>query len=249
MTYGQFLIVFLVIPIVVLAWAMRRHLSWREVRWLALLMLIALVYTTPWDNYLVASRVWWYDPSLVTGITLGWVPLEEYTFFLLQPLMTGLWVLTLNRRLPVTPSIRPRRRLRTIAVAGIALIWSGAVATLIMGWQPGNYLSLILAWGLPPIMLQLAFGADILWSERQRVMLGLLPTTLYLSFADAFAIRSGTWTINPERSLEMYLGSVLPLEEFVFFLVTNTLVVFAIVLLLSTESHKRLHRKVSIPFS
>ena len=47
-------------------------------------MLLALIYTTPWDNYLVANRVWWYDPALVTGITLAWVPLEEYAFFLLQ---------------------------------------------------------------------------------------------------------------------------------------------------------------------
>ena len=23
------------------------------------------VYTTPWDNYLVATNVWWYDPALV----------------------------------------------------------------------------------------------------------------------------------------------------------------------------------------
>ena len=38
---------------------------------------MAVVYTTPWDNYLVATRVWWYDPALVTGLTLGWVPIEE----------------------------------------------------------------------------------------------------------------------------------------------------------------------------
>ena len=37
---------------------------------------IALLYTTPWDNYLVANRVWWYEPSLVTGIVFGWVPIE-----------------------------------------------------------------------------------------------------------------------------------------------------------------------------
>ena len=30
--------------------------------------MIAVVYTTHWDNYLVATRVWWYDPALVSGI-------------------------------------------------------------------------------------------------------------------------------------------------------------------------------------
>lgn len=248
MTYAQFLAVFLLVPIALLASTMHRHLSWREGRWLALLMLIALVYTTPWDNYLVASRVWWYDPDQVVGITLGWVPVEEYTFFLLQPLMVGLWVLYLNRQLPPMPSSPHWRRLRAVVASGIGVVWMGAVVGLATGWQPGNYLSLILTWVLPPIALQMAFGADILWGERQRVMLGLFPATLYLSAADAFAIRAGTWTINPERSLGVYLGSFLPLEEFVFFLLTNTLVVFAVVLLLSAESHRRLDRRVSIPF-
>ena len=63
-------------------------------------VLIALIWTTPWDNYLVATRVWWYDPALVTGLTLGWVPIEEYTFFVVQTLMAGLWLLAWMRRLP-----------------------------------------------------------------------------------------------------------------------------------------------------
>ena len=38
--------------------------------WAVLLghVILALVYTTPWDNYLVANRVWWYEPALVTGL-------------------------------------------------------------------------------------------------------------------------------------------------------------------------------------
>lgn len=245
MTYGQFLIVFLLIPIVVLAWTMRRYLSWREGRWLVLLMFIALVYTTPWDNYLVASRVWWYDPALVTGITFGWVPVEEYTFFLLQPLMTGLWVLFLNRRLPPMRSNPYPNRLRAIITSAIGVIWAAGIVALVMGGQQATYLSLIVVWAAPPIALQLAFGADLLWGERQRVLWGLIPATVYLSAADAIAIGAGTWTINPEKSLQIYLGGVLPLEEFVFFLVTNTLVVFAIVLLLSNESYRRLPRRAA----
>ena len=72
---------------------------------------------------------------------------------------------------------------------------------------------------------------------------GILPAVIYLSLADALAIQSGTWTINPARSLELYLGSVLPVEEFTFFIVTNVLIVFSIVLLCSRESHARLVAK------
>jgi lycopene cyclase domain-containing protein len=64
-------------------------------------VVIALVYTTPWDNYLVATNVWWYDPELVTGIVIGWVPIEEYTFFILQPILGGLWIFFLRNRMTI----------------------------------------------------------------------------------------------------------------------------------------------------
>ena len=99
MTYFGFLLRFLVIPILLLLFV-----NWREKNkptlgfdeskaWRSILLhiLIAVVYTTPWDNYLVATGVWYYNPDLVTGIVFGYVPLEEYTFFVLETLMIGLW--------------------------------------------------------------------------------------------------------------------------------------------------------------
>ena len=61
-------------------------------------ILLALIYTTPWDNYLVATGVWYYNPQLVTGIVFGYVPIEEYTFFVLETLFAGLWWWFLARR-------------------------------------------------------------------------------------------------------------------------------------------------------
>jgi lycopene cyclase domain-containing protein len=256
MTYFGFLLRFLVVPLVLMA-----GLTWRDLRrgvnhplalrnwpaWVVLLVhvVVALLYTTPWDNYLVATRVWWYDPTLVTGITLGWVPLEEYTFFVLQTLVAGLWLLYLARRLPLEDSsnlYRGQSRWITTLVAG--LLWLAAVAMLLAGWQPGTYLALELTWALPPIMLQLAFGADILWHHRRLVLLSLLPPTFYLCIADALAIGAGTWTINPARSLNVYLGGGLPLEELVFFTLTNTLVVFGMVLGLARESRDRIPARI-----
>ena len=40
----------------------------------------------------------------------------------------------------------------------------------------------------------------------------------------------GVWTINPMKSLGILLGGVLSIEEFVFFLLTNAMVVFGFVL-------------------
>ncbi|HXV42708.1 MAG TPA: lycopene cyclase domain-containing protein [Anaerolineae bacterium] len=252
MTYFGFLLRFLVIPILILLW-----LTWRDrgrgmhgfttpgsrIAWITLgsLILIALVYTTPWDNYLVATGVWGYNPALVTGITLGWVPLEEYLFFILQPIMTGLWTLYLIRHLSRQSSVSTALpHFRWISTAVLAGLWLVAVTILIANWQPGVYLALQLVWALPPLMLQLGVGADVLWRRRLVALLAILSTTFYLSAADWLAIRAGIWTINPEQSFNLFLGQYLPVEEFIFFLLTNTLVVFGLLLGLATESWPQL---------
>jgi lycopene cyclase domain-containing protein len=250
MTYFGFLALFVGIPILLLS-----GLTLRDRRrgvtppsslnnlpiGLAIVLhsIIALLYTTPWDNYLVATSVWWYDPSLVSGLVIGYVPIEEYTFFVLQPILTGLWVALLMRRLPLRPSaLRPGLRVK--AVIGTAAIWLLAVMILLSGWQPGTYLGLELSWALLPVMLQLGFGADILWRFRWQVIPGILVPTLYLSAADALAIGAGTWTIDPAQSVQVHLLGVLPLEELIFFLLTNTLVTFGVVLIQAQESRTRI---------
>ena len=261
MTYFGFLGRFLLIPIIILIiflWLDRRRrvqlpAAWQQWSgWLALLIhiSIAVIYTTPWDNYLVATRVWWYDPQLVTGFTIGWVPIEEYTFFGVQPVMTGLWLLWLLPRLSsparLLVSASPARMpmststIRRTSTAVIGLLWLASLVILLIGWQPGTYLGLELIWALPPVALQLGFGADILWHHRRLVLAAIVPTTLYLSLADAVAIDLGTWTINPQQSLQVLLGGVLPLEEAIFFFLTNTLLVFGLVLFLAPESQTRL---------
>jgi lycopene cyclase domain-containing protein len=99
MSYPLFLLLYLVVPILILGVWLRRE--WLQTWWLraaAFTIVIALVYTTPWDNFLVATQVWYYDPARVWNIILGWVPLEEYLFFVLQTILTGLIVAGLLKR-------------------------------------------------------------------------------------------------------------------------------------------------------
>ncbi len=251
MTYLEFLALYLVTPLVLLGLASlydsrKGHRlpptlnSWPAWGVLLLHILIAVVYTTPWDNYLVATRVWSYDPGLVAGLTLGWVPLEEYAFFILQTTLTGGWLLFLARRFrPIEVFPKGKSSLRRLSTLSVFLIWAGGLLLWGSSWASGTYLGLELAWALPPVMVQLAFGADILWHYRRIVGLALGPPVLYLSLADSMAIRSGTWTINPAQSTGILLGS-LPAEELIFFLLTNTLIVFGMILLMARESQERL---------
>ena len=68
-----------------------------------LLVVMALLWTTPWDNYLVASGIWSYGEGRVLG-TIGYVPFEEYGFFCLQTLLVGLWVYWVHLFFPIKMS-------------------------------------------------------------------------------------------------------------------------------------------------
>src|SRR5512143_3770022 len=205
MTYFRFLSIFLIIPLLLFLlitwWDGRRgrliagFKNGRAV-WLAigLHMLIAVIYTTPWDNYLVATRVWTYNPALVTGKLIGYVPIEEYTFFLLETLLAGLVWWALARRISATQPFRPSVSLRMWSAAALGILWLASVLLLITRNAPATYLAITLAWALPPIGVQLIFGGDILWRHRRLVALGILPMAIYLSLADSLAIVSGTWT-------------------------------------------------------
>jgi lycopene cyclase domain-containing protein len=251
MTYAQFLLYFLCFPIVLLSLATWRDLRnrLRSAEWLrnmpgwlpvCILVFLAVAYTTPWDNYLVANGIWFYNHKLVSGFTIGWVPIEEYVFFVLQTCLTGLWLLWLSRRLamPQSGPNQPKRvRMTGMIVAGS--IWLISLTCLFLAWHPFTYLGLILAWALPPLILQITFGADILWRSRRLIGLVIGPVSVYLGLMDSLAIRSGTWTIDPAQSLNIFIAGALPVEEFVFFLMTNLLITFGITLLLSQESRQR----------
>ena len=243
MTYAEFLAVFICIPIaglliVHLVFYRKDKLSkfsiYQPHFWgiLTLLIFVALVYTTPWDNYLIATHVWWYSPHLIQGIFFGWAPLEEYLFFCLQTILIALW-------LPIAVSWSAIDNSENLQVSGklawgfaivLGIIWSFAGVLLLRHYLTGTYLGFEIIWGLPPIILQIIVGKSILWSYRYTLLLTIIPVTLYLSVTDAYAIHTGIWTINPARSLHWLIGNVLPIEESIFFLLTTILVCFGMIL-------------------
>lgn len=256
MTYFGFLARFVVLPLVilrVLLWLDKKSdkslpaalSSWPEDVVLLGHAAVAVAYTTPWDNYLVASGVWSYDPQLVTGVTLGYVPIEEYTFFVLQSLLTGSWLLYIARRLKRKADVGPidasaTLPYRLLAVGALGVLWLSAVRRLLMTPNKDDYLGLILGWALPPIMFQTFFGGDILWRNRALLAAAILPATAYLGVSDSLAIGEGTWAINPENTVQTEVIRNLPFEELLFFFLTNVLLVFGVTLVQSPESEKRL---------
>jgi lycopene cyclase domain-containing protein len=190
----------------------------------AIVTIVALVYTVPWDNYLIARGVWWYGDGSVLG-TVGHAPVEEYLFIVVQPTLTATWLAHLT--LPTTwPASHHPVRSRVVATAA-------ALGVGVAGWSlletTTFYLGAILAWAAPVLALQWAVGAPQLWARRRVVALGTLVPAAYLCLADRIAIEYGIWTLSPRYTTGVAIGG-LPIEEATFFLVTNLFVVQGLVL-------------------
>lgn len=229
MTYLQFHFVFILPVIALLLWLVTRVKPARYAYiWLFVIALIALIYTTAWDNYLVYRGVWYYGPDRVIG-TIGYVPIEEYLFFLLQPFLTGLffyWMLM-------------RRKIEHVAASSNKPRWIGTLVYVLLGIagifhfreDAGLYMGLILVWACPVLAGQWAYAGNWIWAKRRLWFWSTMIPTVYLWIADRVALATGIWFIAEDYTTGWHLFG-LPIEEATFFLVTNLLVIQGLFLFL-----------------
>ena len=228
MTYLSFLLFFIGIPLIFLGTYtyFKTHPDKKYVlKGIAVLCGLAFVYTTPWDNYLLAQKVWWYGPDRVL-FTIGYVPIEEYTFFFVQTIMTGLWTFfILNQVTSLKPADPQNKIIKTLKI----VISLGLIGICIYGFKSlfhdrSFYIGLILAWATPVVILQFVIGGQHILKNFGLFLICCLTPTFYLWRADLFAIRDGIWDISKDFTLG-YGYNELPIEEMIFFLITNIMVV------------------------
>jgi lycopene cyclase domain-containing protein len=230
LTYPQFHAVFVLPPLGLLLGASmyrarKRPLSrrWRAGAFLVI-ALLAVGYTTPWDNFLIAKGVWAYGPGRVVA-RVWHAPVSEYLFFLLQPALTALWL----AHLPGDVVSGVSHSLRDRLAGGAAGVAVGLVGLGLLTTDATFYLGAILAWAGPVLALQWAVGWRYLARVRRRVAVAVLVPTAYLCVVDAVALSRGIWIIADRYTTGLALG-VVPVEEATFFLVTNLFVVQGLVL-------------------
>lgn len=251
MSYAQFLGLFLLPPLALLCWGAhatgRRSEPARKVVRSGLpvvggLVVVAVIFTTPWDSWLIQRNVWGYNPGSVTGV-LWRVPFEEYGFMAGQTAAVGLWTLLVAAsrlgRTPVSaPAGRVPSRWRLVTTVG----WAGAgVAGVVCVavWPHALYLGAILAWAAIPLAVQCCVGADLLWARRMAWAVAIAVPVLYLWAVDRLAISRGVWHIAAEHTIGARPWG-LPVEEAVFFLVTTALVVNGVLLGIDPAARARL---------
>lgn len=227
LTYPTFHLIFTIPVFVVIAavyFYRRLHADDWSPWGTVLVTFIAFTYTTPWDSYMIGQEVWWYGDGVL--LARFWrVPVGEYFFFVIQPLITGFWLYIVLTRLDTdrAGSWTPRWLLTAAGVGITAIGWWWAQGT------PTFYLGMILVWAGPVLVLQWGYGGHYLLRNIHVVAAGVTPATLYLASADRVAIENGVWVISEELTTGIYVLG-LPVEEGLFFLVTNLLVVQGIML-------------------
>jgi lycopene cyclase domain-containing protein len=96
------------------------------------------------------------------------------------------------------------------------------------------YLVHLLAWSGPVLAGQLWVLHRRYGTEMGRVLHAIVPPALivsaWLAATDHLALRAGIWRLQPDRHLGPTIG-VVPIEEILFFLVTNLLIAFGVALI------------------
>ncbi|PWN42797.1 terpenoid synthase [Ceraceosorus guamensis] len=204
---------------------------------LMVISLLALVWTTPWDNVIVKNKAWSYPETCVLA-RIGHVPVEEYAFFIIQSLITTLFATLILRWQPPTASQTHRRRLFLvpIVVFCVGLHYAKKETHTYYGGMIAWWVSvpLTLLWfGVQGAWQALSFGRKALW-----LSVWIIPT-LALCAADRYAMQRGTWHINEATSVNIFPVSDLPIEEAAFFAVTNLLLLSAFLAFDTTVFHLR----------
>ena len=97
-----------------------------------------------------------------------------------------------------------------------------------------TYLIYLWAWAAPVLALQWLAATPELRRRWRPIALASALSTAYLAAADRFALGSGIWEISPARSSGAMIAG-LPLEELLFFAMTNVMVAQSVALLVAPE--------------
>jgi len=228
MTYWQFHVVFTLPLLAFVVWLNRnnRHAFSPNSRFgIGLLTFLAVGYTTPWDSYLIKEKIWSYYPENIL-FTIYRIPIEEYFFFIIQTSIGCLLVAFL------LSSQNKNKQNYVLQIGPTQLTLLFFLNTLLFAswfFLSNNpqylYLKLIVYWSLPVLFLQWSLGSRLLLQNKTTLLKGVGLLTVYFCIADSVALHLQIWFF-PENTISgvLFFG-ILPLEEALFFFVTNIMVV------------------------
>ena len=240
MSYLRFHLIFN-IPLLVLLAAITGPNPWFTEEFIAggLVLLAVMIFTTPWDNLAAKWGIWGF-PREKYSLRIGYLPVEEYAFFLLQSVNVMLAIRALFHFVPNWASgqgvLIGKGTLYCLAVSVLPWLFIGFQLRWLRkrGGPCVNY-AVHLAWFLPVIYGQWVLAPFLFLSHA-----GLLATVtfafgIYYTLADIVAVRAGTWHFDEKQITGVKLAGLLPWEEIAFFFLTSLLVAQSYLLLLPSD--------------
>lgn len=244
----MFHVVFMLPSLMVVTWlafksAPSSEFMKKTIKKTGLLCVLAVVWTTPWDNYLIMSGVWSYPENHVLFV-IGYVPIEEYTFFVLQTILVAMVWLWQGKVETIPHFKRDRSGYYIVGLCVFAIMM--LVSLYLITTNLGLYLGLISLWCAPILAVEWFFGAYALMAQRDAWQRPLMISFIFLCLVDRWAIRNGCWTIAQSSTLPQF--DWLPVEEAWFFLLTSTMVIWGLQLFMNFStlecSNKEAFRRV-----
>ncbi|MBW0530426.1 hypothetical protein O181_070141 [Austropuccinia psidii MF-1] len=238
LTYRFFHLIFTLPPTILFHFILKPMWSSRDSFRILFLSVIATSYSLPWDSYIISNKAWGY-PSWSVLFTVFKVPIEEIFFFIIQTVITT-YIYTLLT-IPIIPALYIQSKPNNLEFNSPNLWklirWGPSIGfcfLTILSWcscQPATklfYLTCIGFWASPVCAGLWAIAGDHILQRPRSISLSILIPTLYFSFCDTVAIRHGTWFISNHTSTGIFVTPHLPIEELIFFFITNLLIVFGL---------------------
>ncbi|GKZ51979.1 hypothetical protein AbraIFM66951_008949, partial [Aspergillus brasiliensis] len=214
------------VGITAISWPFLTRLDWWK---LLSIICIAVGAAIPWDSYLIRTGVWMFPPSSVLGYKFLSIPLEEVFFFAIQTYNTGMLYILLTRHLVFPSFVQPvsmRNR-----VLGIIALGAPVIMGLVCIWLGGKYtyVGTMIAWAFSFLLIQWLLAAGfILALPRRELLLSVMVPTLFLWAVDTLALDNKTWIIDDDFKLGWQLWRRLDIEEAMFWILSNALIVFGL---------------------
>jgi lycopene beta-cyclase len=200
-------------------------------------LVLVMIFTTPWDNYAVAQGIWGF-PRERFSFKVWHLPVEEYAFFIIESVQVMLlcfWLLSLFPELQSGTALALTHAAVMIGVALILLIWLGLGywgRERVHSGSRGHYAWHLLFWFGPVIILQWVIAGEVIFPRWSIILTATAIVGTYLSIADYIAIDKGIWHFDEKQITGVKLGKKMPWEEAAFFYLTALLVAQSFVILL-----------------
>jgi lycopene cyclase domain-containing protein len=240
MTYLRFHFIFN-LPVLIILAACTGTVPWThgEILALALVLAAVMLFTTAWDNLAAKWGIWGF-PREKYSLRLGYLPIEEYAFFLLQSLNVMLAVRALFHFMPDWEGGAETDigKWTLICLGASVIPW--AIITIQFRWLRKRFGACVnyaihLAWFLPVIYVQWVVAPWMFWDHAGLLALVTGAFGVYYTLADLAAVRAGTWFFDEKQITGVKLGGILPWEEIAFFFLTSLLVAQSYLLLLPSD--------------